>query len=240
MSMRSNKICFWICIAIVFISIVLTCIFEWVSIECGKQIFTLLSNVAISLLGGAILAAATAAVSFENQRKQSIIRFCSDYIKQVNIIKEIANWYNWYFDDIKYDTVRNEITDCKNDKKVHDFFELLEKITNYDYDSMNIILDDYCDLFVINKKSKIRKQMREMASLVFSYNVLYDEKLNKNYTLYNRYKLPEYKFFDNVVKKMRDKFTEVEIKKLFEAESEFLVTTKINNYLSAIHKGDNQ
>ena len=91
MSMRSNKICFWICIAIVFISIVLTCIFEWVSIECGKQIYTLLSNVAISLLGGAILAAATAAVSFENQRKQSIIRFCSDYIKQVNIINEIAN-----------------------------------------------------------------------------------------------------------------------------------------------------
>lgn len=238
--MRSNKICFWICIAVVFISIVLTCIFEWVSIECGKQIYTLLSNVAISLLGGAILAAATSAVSFENQRKQSIIRFCSDYIKQVNIINEITNWYNWNFDDIKYDTVRNEITDCKNDKKVHDLFELLEKITNYDYDSMNIILDDYCDLFVINKKSKIRKQMRGMASLVFSYNVLYDEKLNKNYTLYKQYKRPEYVFFNNVVKKMRDKFTEVEIKKLFEAESDFLGTTKINNYLSAIHKGDNQ
>ena len=238
--MRSNKICFWICITIVCISIVLTGIFEWASTECGKQIYTLLSNVAISLLGGAILAASTSAVSFENRRKQSIVRFCSDYIKQANIIKEIANWYNCNFNDIKYDTVRNEKIDCINNKKVHGFFELLEKITNYDYDSMNIILDDYCDLFLVNKKSKIRKQMREMASLVFSYNVLYDKQFNTNYSLYKQKQHSEYVFFDNEVRKMRGKYLKEEIEKLCEKESSFLKITKINNYLSAIHKGKNQ
>ncbi len=130
--------------------------------------------------------------------------------------------------------------DCINDEKVHDLFELLERITNYDYYTMNLILDDYCDLFVINKKSKIRTQMREMASLVFSYNVLYDSQLINNYTLYKQKEHSEYVFFDNVVRKMRGKYVEEEIEKLCEKESNFLKITKINNYLSAIHKGDNR
>lgn len=83
--MRANRKVFWISVVVAILSIVAIAIFS----NYENKTCKILSNVFISLVGGAFLAAASAYVTFNIKRKEYIIKFDTDYIGVFNILVDI-------------------------------------------------------------------------------------------------------------------------------------------------------
>ena len=230
--MRANKTVFWISVWSAILSVIAITVSVLLYNKYGCQIYDIIKNIFISLLGGAFLSAVTSFASYKNIRKQYIIRFSSQYTNLVNIIKQLANWFNWNYTKIDY---QNNIKDNSgNDEKVKQFFNLQEKLYEYDFDKIYEVLDDFCELLFT--KEPIQPFMKSMLDMVNKYNVHYMKKENQSYTLYKQGTYDEYLLFNNVIKSFADINIDEGITQLCNEHRKFLELTKINDYLKKIYK----
>lgn len=230
--MRSNKTVFWISIGAAILSVIAIVVSVLLYNKYGCEIYDIIKNIFISLVGGALLSAATSFVSYSNTRKQYIIRFSSQYTSLVNIIKQLANWYNWNYKEINY---QNNIKDSIGyDEKVKQFFDVQQKLYEYDFDKIYEVLDDFCELTYT--KTPIQPFMKSMLNMINKYNVNYMKKENESYTLYKQGTYNEYLLFENVIKSFYKLDINKGIAQLSNKQNEFLELTKINEYLKKIYK----
>lgn len=230
--MRANKTVFWISVWSAILSVIAITVSVLLYDKYGCQIYDIIKNIFISLLGGAFLSAVTSFASYKNIRKQYIIRFSSQYSNLVNIIKQLANWFNWDYTKIDY---QNNIKDNSgNDEKVKQFFNLQEKLYEYDFDKIYEVLDDFCEL--VYSKTPIQPFMKSMLDMVNKYNVHYMKKENQSYTLYKQGTYNEYLLFNNVIKSFAKINIDEGISQLCNEHNKFLELTKINDYLKKIYK----
>ena len=230
--MRANRTVFWISIGAAILSVIAIVVSVLLYNKYGCEIYDIIKNIFISLVGGALLSAATSFVSYSNTRKQYIIRFSSQYTSLVNIIKKLANWYNWNYKEINY---QNNIKESIGyDEKVQQFFDIQQKLYEYDFDKIYEVLDDFCELAYT--KTPIQPFMKSMLNMINKYNVNYMKKENESYTLYKQGTYNEYLLFENVIKSFYKLDINEGIAQLSNKQNEFLELTKINEYLKKIYK----
>ena len=230
--MRANRTVFWISIGAAILSVIAIVVSVLLYNKYGCEIYDIIKNIFISLVGGALFSAATSFVSYSNTRKQYIIRFSSQYTSLVNIIKKLANWYNWNYKEINY---QNNIKDSIGyDEKVKQFFDIQQKLYEYDFDKIYEVLDDFCELAYT--KTPIQPFMKSMLNMINKYNVNYMKKENESYTLYKQGTYNEYLLFENVIKSFYKLDINEGIAQLSNKQNEFLELTKINEYLKKIYK----
>lgn len=234
--MRINKRIFWWCVFIILASLGLIILCELLNDRyCNDTLFSILTNIAISLLSGAIIGLITAYISYCMLRRQAIVKFYSDYKQQSQIIGKIANWYTFYFKGILYPAIRDDKVDSLNDKNVKKWFSYVQELENYDYDTMYEVLDDYCDLVKTNQYSKVRKQLCNMARSIQSYNIRSSEEY-KDYLAYANDMLDEKLLYERVISKQKELFSKRKIETLCEEGQALIHATKINKYLDRIYK----
>lgn len=218
--MRANRKVFWISVVVAILSIVAIAIFS----NYENKTCKILSNVFISLVGGAFLAAASAYVTFNIKRKEYIIKFDTDYIGVFNILVDIQNWYSHYSTD----------TNSKpNEKSIRFVVSKFEEISNFNYSAMNMILDDFCSLFFLT--SKIGIKLNEMMQMVNKLNYAYTPADALKFSQFHTGIYDEQKIYDFYIVKKSNDINNLFLK-LPELQSELHNISKINKYLETIYK----
>lgn len=234
--MRASRKVFWINLIAGVVSIIAICISVHLYHCYGCEIFDIIKNIFISLVGGTFLSATLALNEFYNIRKKYIIKFNSEYIKLSNIIFYMANWFNWRYDRVNYQIQKSPELDKINDNMVKEFVELEDNLYNYDYDLVFEIIDDFCGLSTQNKNLLLRNKMKEMLNFINNFNVIYLKEENQAYTLYKQGIYDEYLYFENIIKPFHNKVSNEEVKKLKTLQAEYLSLSKINKYLKKINQ----
>jgi len=249
--MKVNKMVFWISFFVMIICIVLISIFAPLNAIYGLEIYAVVENIFISLIGGTWISMMTSVAGYHFEKKQNIISFCNEYTNILNKIKRLHNWFNLQYDDIKYHSY-NEMKETLSDndldefiktdnninnEKVHQFYERIKDIESYNYDKMYECMDDFC-AFRIAKISPIRSKMMEMVRLVYEYNVSHMDSVH--FTGYETGIYDEYILFKNLCPKFQKVILENPIDTFHIKRQEFLELTKINDYFEKDYKRVNE
>lgn len=244
--MGSNKKIFWWNLLFFIISIVGVIVFGYLSKKFEACIsYSIFLNIFISLVGGALIGLVTGLISFCNIKKQYEIKFYSEVKNIKNILADYTNWFNWNYDNIIYKVCDAENKVNKDDRKivfdnsdtyVRDFITIIEKFTNYDFNEIYYLIDDYCSLRLFRRDNKIRKQMGKIMRYINGINILYDKNMGITYQLYKQGKYPENVVYNNIISKIKEKYpdsNEVMIK-LKGLLKDYMSYTKVDEYTKKI------
>lgn len=185
----------------------------------------------------------TSWVAFSNKRKEYIISFCENYHTIFNMVMDIENWYShWenrdifveeiYYDKILGEEVKQKVLSDKNKQSIRDILQLFERIRNFDYSCMSMVIDDYCSLF--KKKSKERLKLKEMMGVISKVDYAYNSEEGLKFSLYRLNSYEESYMYEYFLKEKSNDVT-FAFSNMPTLQSDLVKMTKINTYLKKIN-----
>ena len=248
--MKTNKIVFWISNFAILLSIIGIAMFT--PIKTCSVWYEVLMNICISLLGGAFLSSIVAFINFKSIKFQYERDFNTKYISCVNKIRKLANWFAHWEGKVDYevkypkaignDFVKiNEIKMSvyqRNKPYIVDFYQRIDSISTFEFDSLFAITDDYCNSIWKIKEFSIKGNlalMIKMIKKVKGYDYLEDKNVSKTITLYEENKYDEYLLHKNVSLYFKKICDENNLDELANLQEKLMKNTKINDKINKIY-----
>ena len=183
-----------------------------------QSIYSILLNIFISLIGGALISLISSLVAFCQIKKEYEIRFVSQIKCIRNLLGELINWFTWRNGDINFELEKSielqktendntlNFVKSTNDNLVDEFVKIVTNYSNYDFDKIYFILDDYCSLNLFNRNNSIRILMYDIMEQINKYNLLYDIEINTTLTLYKQKIYNSYIVYTNVIQVFNERY----------------------------------